>query len=97
MRRKKTKPKAKLHQRLVPPRKLDLREQEALIYAIQIVGSVAEMASVCSCSVQAVYKWIHWGLPLGRVLEVAEATGGRVAVEDLYLGFAVAHRPRLTN
>lgn len=61
-------------------------EREALIHAILLVGSVAEAASYCDVTAQAVYKWLRKGLPAERVLQVEEMTGGRVPRNALFAG-----------
>lgn len=61
-------------------------ERESLIEAIELIGSVAEFAALMHCSPAAVYKWIHRGLPVGRVIEIETLTAKRVTRERLYAG-----------
>lgn len=61
-------------------------ERDSLIEAIELIGSVAEFAALMHCSAAAVYKWIHRGLPIDRVIEVESLTARRVSRERLYSG-----------
>lgn len=61
-------------------------ERDSLIEAIELIGSVAEFAALLHCSGPAVYKWIHNGLPLDRVIEIETLTAKRVNREHLYAG-----------
>lgn len=61
-------------------------ERDALIEAIELIGSVAEFAALLHCSPTAIYKWIHRGLPIDRVIEVEALTAKRVTRERLYAG-----------
>jgi DNA-binding transcriptional regulator YdaS (Cro superfamily) len=64
--------------------------------AISLVGGVANLATACRVSVQAVYKWLKKGYPpVERCQAVEKAAGGRVTrFELLAPAFKTKRKPK---
>lgn len=58
-------------------------ERESLIDAIELIGGVQATADRLGVRRQAVYKWIHYRLPVKRVLQLEDACGRRVTRYEL--------------